>query len=241
MQTGLRLQTRTLRTEVDAAGVAVFLCTARPPATGFGGRRTGDGRSTPASRRRPRRAAGSPPTSPRGSTAARRRQRSRSTRSATCSSRATARPSATRTRADARGAARARSARVRRTGRCAELEGAADDVARWRAGLADTSRYRLTLALRQTLGAAVRWRYLTRNPAVDAGRNPEPRSRGTAAVHARGDGRGRGGAGAGVRAARRVLPPRPGCARTSGPRPSAATLTARARRWSSSGATRTAC
>jgi hypothetical protein len=39
-----------------------------------------------------------------------------------------------------------------------------------------TSRYRLTLALRQTLGAAVRWRYLTRNPAVDAGGNPEPRS-----------------------------------------------------------------
>jgi integrase len=58
----------------------------------------------------------------------------------------------------------------------AELEGAADDIARWRSGLADTSRYRLTLALRQTLGTAVRWRYLTRNPAVEAGRNPEPRS-----------------------------------------------------------------
>ena len=57
-----------------------------------------------------------------------------------------------------------------------ELEGAADDIARWRSGLADTSRYRLTLALRQTLGAAVRWRYMSRNPAVDAGRNPEPRS-----------------------------------------------------------------
>jgi integrase len=56
------------------------------------------------------------------------------------------------------------------------LEGAADDVARWRAGLKETSRYRLTLALRQTLGAAVRWRYMTRNPAIDAGRNPEPRS-----------------------------------------------------------------
>ena len=56
-----------------------------------------------------------------------------------------------------------------------ELEGAADDVARWRAGLTDTSRYRLTLALRQVLGAAVRWRYMARNPAVEAGRNPEPR------------------------------------------------------------------
>jgi integrase len=57
----------------------------------------------------------------------------------------------------------------------AELEGAAADIARWRAGLPDTSRYRLTLALRQTLGAAVRWRYLSRNPAVEAGRNREPR------------------------------------------------------------------
>jgi integrase len=58
----------------------------------------------------------------------------------------------------------------------AELEGAADDVAAWRASLPDTARYRLTLALRQALGAAVRWRYLIRNPAVEAGRNPEPRS-----------------------------------------------------------------
>lgn len=57
----------------------------------------------------------------------------------------------------------------------AELEGAADDLARWRAGLTDTSRYRLTGALRQTLGAAVRWRYMARNPAVEAGRNPKPR------------------------------------------------------------------
>jgi integrase len=58
----------------------------------------------------------------------------------------------------------------------AELEGAAGDIARWRASLLETSRYRLTLALRQALGAAVRWRYLGRNPAIDAGRNPEPRS-----------------------------------------------------------------
>jgi integrase len=55
-----------------------------------------------------------------------------------------------------------------------DLEGAADDVAAWRAGLSDTSRYRLTNAFRQVLGAAVRWRYLTTNPAVGAGRNPEP-------------------------------------------------------------------
>jgi integrase len=58
----------------------------------------------------------------------------------------------------------------------AELEGAADDIARWRAGLGDGSRFRQTAALRQCLGAAVRWRYMTRNPAVEAGRNPQPRS-----------------------------------------------------------------
>lgn len=57
-----------------------------------------------------------------------------------------------------------------------ELEGAAGDVAKWRAGLTDTSRYRLTLAMRQTLNAAVRWRYLRANPVADAGANPVPRS-----------------------------------------------------------------
>jgi len=57
-----------------------------------------------------------------------------------------------------------------------ELEGAADDIASWRASLRSTSRYRLSSAFRQTLAAAVRWRYITRNPAVDAGRNPQPRS-----------------------------------------------------------------
>jgi integrase len=56
-----------------------------------------------------------------------------------------------------------------------ELEGAAEDIAGWRAALPDTARYRLTGALRQTLGAAVRWGYLRNNPAVDAGRNPQPR------------------------------------------------------------------
>jgi integrase len=56
-----------------------------------------------------------------------------------------------------------------------ELELAVDDVARWRAGLSDSSRYRLTLAMRQALNAAIRWRYMTRNPAVEAGRNSQPR------------------------------------------------------------------
>jgi integrase len=57
-----------------------------------------------------------------------------------------------------------------------ELEGAADDIAAWRALLSDSSRYRLTLAFRQALNAAVRWRYIARNPAVEAGKNPQPRT-----------------------------------------------------------------
>jgi integrase len=56
-----------------------------------------------------------------------------------------------------------------------ELEGAAADVAAWRASLPDSSRYRLTSAFRQSLAAAVRWRYIVRNPVADAGRNPQPR------------------------------------------------------------------
>jgi integrase len=58
----------------------------------------------------------------------------------------------------------------------AELEHAAADVAKWRASLDDGSRYRLTGAMRQTLAAAQRWRYITRNPVADAGRNPQPRA-----------------------------------------------------------------
>jgi integrase len=58
-----------------------------------------------------------------------------------------------------------------------DLEGAADDIARWRSKLpTDSARFRHTRALRECLAAAVRWRYLHRNPAVEAGRNPEPRS-----------------------------------------------------------------
>jgi integrase len=57
-----------------------------------------------------------------------------------------------------------------------ELEHAAADIAGWRETVPEGSRYRLMLALRQCLGAAVRWGYLTRNPARDAGPNPEPRA-----------------------------------------------------------------
>jgi integrase len=58
-----------------------------------------------------------------------------------------------------------------------DLENAADDIARWRSKFpTDSARFRHTRALRECLAAAVRWRYLQRNPAVEAGRNPEPRS-----------------------------------------------------------------
>jgi integrase len=56
----------------------------------------------------------------------------------------------------------------------AELEHAADDVAAWRAKLPEGGRHRHTKALRQALTAAVRWRKITRNPAIDIGRNPAP-------------------------------------------------------------------
>jgi len=57
-----------------------------------------------------------------------------------------------------------------------ELEGAAEDIARWRASLpSEDRRYKATRALRQVLAAAVRWGYVTRNPALAAGSNPQPR------------------------------------------------------------------
>jgi integrase len=58
-----------------------------------------------------------------------------------------------------------------------ELEGAADDVARWREALpSDSARFRHTSALRQCLARAIAWRYMTINPAVEAGPNPKPRA-----------------------------------------------------------------
>jgi integrase len=54
----------------------------------------------------------------------------------------------------------------------------ADDVARWRRTFeSDHARYRHTRALRQVLAAAVRWGYLTRNPAVDFGKNAQPHAK----------------------------------------------------------------
>ena len=57
-----------------------------------------------------------------------------------------------------------------------DLEGAADDIAAWAATLTPHRKYIAMRAMRQVLHGAVRWRYVTRNAAVDAGPNPEPRS-----------------------------------------------------------------
>lgn len=59
-----------------------------------------------------------------------------------------------------------------------ELERMAGEVASWRSTLPERSRYNITAALRQCLGAAIRWGYITQNPAVLAGSNPLPSPRG---------------------------------------------------------------
>jgi integrase len=58
-----------------------------------------------------------------------------------------------------------------------DLERMGGEIAGWRTKLPERSRYGVTQALRQTLGAAVRWGYMTRNPAKLAGRNPQPSPR----------------------------------------------------------------
>ncbi len=55
-----------------------------------------------------------------------------------------------------------------------DLERMSGEIAAWRIRLPQRSRYGITQALRQTLGAAVRWDYMSRNPAKQAGRNPQP-------------------------------------------------------------------
>lgn len=55
-----------------------------------------------------------------------------------------------------------------------DLERMSGELASWQARLPERSRYGIVQALRQTLGAAVRWGYMTRNPATLAGRNRQP-------------------------------------------------------------------
>lgn len=58
-----------------------------------------------------------------------------------------------------------------------ELERMTDEIASWRARQSEGVRYARTGALRQCLGAAVRWGYMGRNPAVLAGKNRQPAPR----------------------------------------------------------------
>src|SRR5215213_9710243 len=47
-----------------------------------------------------------------------------------------------------------------------DLERMSGEIAAWQATLPERSRYGIVGALRQTLGGAVRWGYMTSNPAV---------------------------------------------------------------------------
>ena len=58
-----------------------------------------------------------------------------------------------------------------------ELERMAGDIGSWQARLPERSRHGIVQALRQTLGAAVRWGHMNANPALLAGRNRQPSPR----------------------------------------------------------------
>jgi len=58
--------------------------------------------------------------------------------------------------------------------RLSALESMSGDLADWRKTLPERSRYGIVSALRQTLAAAVRWHYISENPAKAAGKNPQP-------------------------------------------------------------------
>lgn len=58
-----------------------------------------------------------------------------------------------------------------------ELERMSGEIASWQAQLPTRSSYGIVQALRQTLRAAVRWGYISRNPAILAGRNRQPAPR----------------------------------------------------------------
>jgi integrase len=58
-----------------------------------------------------------------------------------------------------------------------DLERMSGELASWQATLPERSRYGIVQALRQALEAAVRWGYISRNPAKLAGRNRQPAPR----------------------------------------------------------------
>jgi len=55
-----------------------------------------------------------------------------------------------------------------------ELERMSDEIAAWQAGLPPRAGHGIVQALRQVLDGAVRWGYITRNPAKLAGPNSKP-------------------------------------------------------------------
>jgi integrase len=55
-----------------------------------------------------------------------------------------------------------------------EFERMVDELAGWQTTLPERARYGIVGALRQTLGAAVRWDYMSRNPAKLIGPNRQP-------------------------------------------------------------------
>ena len=58
-----------------------------------------------------------------------------------------------------------------------DLERMSGELASWQAKLPERSRYGIVQALRQAFEAAVRWGYMTKNPAKLAGRNRQPAPR----------------------------------------------------------------
>lgn len=58
-----------------------------------------------------------------------------------------------------------------------DLERMSGELATWQAKLPERSRYGIVQALRQALEAAVRWGYISKNPAKLAGRNRQPAPR----------------------------------------------------------------
>ncbi len=58
-----------------------------------------------------------------------------------------------------------------------DLERMSGEIASWRAKLPERSCFAITAALRQALGGAVSWGYMSQNPAKAAGRNPQPAPR----------------------------------------------------------------
>ena len=149
--------------------------------------------------------------------------RSPSTGSATCSSTATAPPSPS-APGDARRAARPTRERSA-PGRCASSRAPPPTSPPGVPGSTTAPRYRLTSALRQTLAAAVRWRYIAPQPGRRRGQEPPAAHGGVPAVHPRRRSTRSPSSSAPSTGRSPCSPPRPACGPTSGSRPSAATST----------------